>query len=145
MYEPILQVLSCLFTQILAQHFEAPQMPEDFLELVACAVQHTRKCGRTNVIYNLSKALGTMRGDGSDSLLPARRMPMGLIEYTAAFFAASSIHKVVFKTRNYMCSCVCLCRFHAPLTTGCGFRVYMFCLEASSPSFLAGQCGVQNP
>lgn len=69
-------------------------MPEDFLELVATAVHHTHKCRRTNVIYNLAKALGTMRVDGSDSLLPAKRMPMGLVEYTAAFFAASSINKV---------------------------------------------------
>jgi hypothetical protein len=90
----LLKVLSHLFAHILAQHYEAPQMPEDFLELVASAVQHTRRCGRTNVIYNLTKALGTMRGDGSDSLLPARRMPTGLIEYAAAFFATSSIQKI---------------------------------------------------
>ena len=90
----ILQVLSHLFNHVLSHHYEAPLMPEDFLGLVASAVQHTCRCGRSNIIYNLTKALGTMRGDGSDSLLPARRMPMGLIEYTAAFFATSSLNKV---------------------------------------------------
>ena len=46
------------------------------------------------MIYNLVKSLGTMRDDGLDSLLPAKRMPMGLIEYAVAFYAASSIQKV---------------------------------------------------
>ena len=69
-------------------------MPTDFLELAASAAQHVHQCQRSNVIYNLTKALGTMRHDASDSLLPAKRMPMGLIEYAVGFFTASSIQKV---------------------------------------------------
>ena len=52
-----------------------------FLELAAAAMQHLKSCGRANVLYNLAKAIGTMRDDLSDSLLPANRMPMGLIEH----------------------------------------------------------------
>ena len=37
--------------------------------------------GRSNVVYRLSMALGTKREDQTDSLLPSKRMPMGLIEH----------------------------------------------------------------
>ena len=45
------------------------------------AVEHLKSCGRSNVLYNMAKAIGTMREDQGDSLLPAKRMPMGLIEH----------------------------------------------------------------
>ena len=41
---------------------------------------------RSNVLYNFAKGLGTMREDESDSLLPVKRMPMGLIEHTSNFY-----------------------------------------------------------
>ena len=40
---------------------------------------------RSNVLYKFAKGLGTMR-DESDSLLPVKRMPMGLIEHTSNFY-----------------------------------------------------------
>ena len=91
-----LQVLSQLFSQMLIRHYSTPAlgMPDDFLELVASGVQHLHQEKRTNVIYSLAKAVGTMRVDGSDSLLPAKRMPMGLIEYAVSFFTVSSVQKV---------------------------------------------------
>ena len=59
--------------------------PDDFLSLAVSAMEHLRSCGeRSNVVY---KVLGTMRDDQSDSLLPARRMPMGLIEHCVNFSA----------------------------------------------------------
>ena len=39
-----------------------------------------------------------MRSDGSDSLIPVTRMPMGLIEYTICFFNANSIQQVCLHT-----------------------------------------------
>ena len=39
-------------------------------------------------------ALGTKRKDQTDSLLPSKRMPMGLIEHCVNFFCSSSIHEV---------------------------------------------------
>ena len=64
-------------------------VPDDFLELAAAAMQHLKSCGRANVVYNLAKAIGTMREDLSDSLLPAKRMPIGLIEHCVNFFCST--------------------------------------------------------
>ena len=67
---------------------------DDFIQLSLSAMAHLKSCGRSNVIYGLVKCLGTMRSDGSDSLLPAKRMPLGLIEHCVDFFSAPSSHTV---------------------------------------------------
>ena len=46
------------------------------------------------MIYNLAKGLGMMRNDQSDSCFPAKRMPMGLIEYTCNFFVLETLEQV---------------------------------------------------
>lgn len=69
-------------------------VPGDFLVLAIKAMEHLKATGRCNVIYKLAKGLGTMRPDGSDSLFPATRMPMGLIEYNVNFFTSSAINQV---------------------------------------------------
>ena len=56
--------------------------------------KHLQSCGRSNVVHQLVRALGSLRDDGSDSLLPARRMPMGLIEHCVNFFNSSSMKEV---------------------------------------------------
>ena len=43
--------------------------------------------GLTNTLYNLVKGMGTLRQDKEDSRFPIKHMPMGLVEYTAQFFA----------------------------------------------------------
>ena len=63
----------------------------EFLSIMLRRMRHLKECGRTNVIRALVQAIGTMRPDSSDSLLPAKRMP---IEYCVNFFNASSINKV---------------------------------------------------
>jgi len=55
--------------------------PDDFLELAANRMAYLHKCIRSNVIYLMCQSLGTMRSNQSDTLLPAKRMPMGLVEY----------------------------------------------------------------
>ena len=70
------------------------EIPVDFLKLAADGMRHLRKCDRTNVIYRFARVIGTMRKDKSDSLLPVRRMPMGLIEYCVNFFNAEHINQV---------------------------------------------------
>ena len=70
------------------------RVPGDFLNVIVEGVHHLKRSGRSNVIYLLAKALGTMRPDGSDSLLPANRMPMGLIEHVVNFFTVDAINKV---------------------------------------------------
>ena len=68
--------------------------PDDFLSLAVSAMEHLHSCERSNVVYKLVKVLGTMRDDQSDSLLPTKRMPMGLIEHCVNFFGSSSVQEV---------------------------------------------------
>lgn len=67
---------------------------DDFVILAAKAMLQLKNSGRSNVLYNLAKAIGTIREDGSDSRLPTKRMPMGLIEYIASFFVADNLQSV---------------------------------------------------
>ena len=89
-----LNALSQMFSAIVESNFHVRNIPVDFLRLAAEGMQNLHTAGRSNTIYLLTKALGTKRADESDTLLPLKRMPMGLIEYTAAFFTASSVQKV---------------------------------------------------
>lgn len=76
--------------------------PDDFLKLALLAMEHLKSCGRSNVI---AKALGTMRDDQTDSLLPAKGMPMGLVEHCVNFCCAHS-------DQVYVCT-NCLTIFYA--------------------------------
>jgi len=70
------------------------KVSSDFLKLAAAAMVHLQDCNRANIIYLLAQVLRSTRADGSDSLLPARRMPMGLIEHTINFFNAKHVNEV---------------------------------------------------
>ena len=84
-----LAVLSQLFRKICKYPVET-----DFLQLAFSAMEHLNKNGRSNLVYQLCKCVGTMRSDGSDSLLPVKRMPTGLIEYVLNFYSAQTVTKV---------------------------------------------------
>ena len=56
--------------------------------------------GRTNVLYNLAKGIGTLRQDEEDTRFPVKRMPMGLVEYTAQFFASDNLQQVRAYKKN---------------------------------------------
>ena len=78
---------------------------KNFLELACKGMERLRQSKCSNVIYNLVCGLGTMRNDGSDSLLSTKRMPMGLLEHVTHFFVASSVQKVlsfVWNICNYL-------------------------------------------
>lgn len=92
-----LQVISELYKSYCTDH-SGISVPDDFLQLAISAMVHLKSCGRSNVLYKLAKALGTMRSDQSDSLLPARRMPMGLLEYCVNFFCSSSPREICCPT-----------------------------------------------
>lgn len=98
------QILSQIFSQILIRNYSAPslEMPDDFFKLVACGVQNLHQNKRTNVIYSLAKAVVTMRVDGSDSLLPVKRMPMGIIDYAVTFFTVFSVQQVCLHNVMYI-------------------------------------------
>ena len=85
-----IQLITSLF-QTYAQKEYDITIPEDFLTLFLKASQHLKSCQRSNIVCSLAKALGTMRNDGSDSRLPAKRMPTGLLEYTINFFNADNV------------------------------------------------------
>lgn len=82
---------------------------DDFLQLVLQSCQHLQKYGRSNVLDGLARAIGRLRPDGSDSRLPVKRMPMGLIEYNIVnFFNAESYQKVyITLCMHKMCNFIC--------------------------------------
>ena len=65
-----------------------------FMMALFNGTSYLKKCGRSNVINSLVKSLGTTRQDQSDSLLPAKRMPMSCIELCVNFFSTTSINQV---------------------------------------------------
>lgn len=89
-----LEILSSFFSVVVGCCPSAPMIPQDFLKLVLHGMQQLHAAGRSNIIYNLAKALGTLRSDGTTSLMPVHRMPVGLIEYATNFFTASSVYRV---------------------------------------------------
>ena len=88
-----MRVLSNLFSVHMLNSFGI-NVPDDFLSCAANAMYQLRLGQRTNVLYNLAKGIGTLRADNSDSRFPTKRMPMGLIEYTASFFVCDDLHQV---------------------------------------------------
>ena len=85
--------LSAAFSSVCHSLFSV-DVPEDFLVLSARAMNRLHQVKRSNVLYNIAKGLGNMRPDGSDSVFPSTRMPMGLLEYMAGFFTAEEMRKV---------------------------------------------------
>ena len=87
--------VSRCFTHYALREFDI-HVPEDFVSLAAKAMAQLQQNSRTNVLYNLAKGWGTQRDDGSDSRFPTKRIPMGLVEHTANFFASEQMRKVRF-------------------------------------------------
>ena len=88
-----LQVLSGLFSTVMSTKFST-SVPDDYLVYSANAMAHLRHNSCSNVLYNLARGWGTLREDGSDSRFSVTRMPMGLIEYAASFFASDNLQSV---------------------------------------------------
>ena len=57
------KVLSKLFSIFVMRNTDNGCLPGDFLELCVHAMTHLKHCHRSNIIYLLAKALGTMRSD----------------------------------------------------------------------------------
>ena len=91
--EELIRVISSLFQQYALTKYDV-HVPADFLQLSLIAIRHLNQCGRSNVVYGVAKAIGTMRPDGSDSRLLARRMPMGMLEYMVKFYNSNTYVKV---------------------------------------------------
>ena len=91
--ESQLTLLSDLFSSYLTNVYSLT-VPKDFLCNAANAMLRLSDGGRTNVLYNLAKSIGTLRADKKDSRFPVKRMPMGLVEYIAQFFAVDNLQQV---------------------------------------------------
>ena len=73
-----LQLLNDLFVHYAKEQYSL-HVPSDFIELTLRGMVQLKDRGRHDVIYGLSKGLGTTRPDKSDSLFPTTRMPIGLL------------------------------------------------------------------
>jgi len=80
-------VLSSLYSDLVAAQC-GMKIPSDYLELSLHAFKHLKESCRANVLYKLAKAIGEVRSDGSDTKLPCKQMPMGLLEHIANFYTA---------------------------------------------------------
>lgn len=88
-----LQAMSVAFSKYCRQELGV-EVCDDFLHLSSSAMFRLTAGNRSNVVYNLAKGIGTCRRDSTESRFPVGKMPMGLVEYTANFFAAEDINSV---------------------------------------------------
>ncbi|XP_065917202.1 uncharacterized protein [Dysidea avara] len=91
--ESRLPLLSELFSLCVSMLFKL-SVPDDFLCLAASAMVQLSSGGHTNVLYNLAKGMGTLRPDKSEPRFPINKMLMGLVEYTALFFAFDNLQQI---------------------------------------------------
>ena len=75
-------LLSLLYADLAASKHSL-NIPSDYLQLSLHAFKHLKENGRVNVLYKFAKAIGEVRSDGSDTKLPCKQMPMGLLEHIA--------------------------------------------------------------
>jgi len=142
--ESQLSALSKLFSAYLRDQFSLT-VPDDFLKNAASAMLRLSDGGRTNVLYNLAKGIGTMRPDQSDSRFPIKQMPLGLVEYAAHFFAADNLQQV----SRYLFSSVVkfkkLYKYRCPVqqTIVSGYKLCMPILDRNGLNFIVGSCGTQ--
>lgn len=88
-----LQTMSRLFSSYMSAT-SSVSVPDNFLCLAAAAMINLHNGGRSNVVYDLAKGVGTQRDDKSDTCFPIKQMPMGLVEYVIQFFAVDTLHQV---------------------------------------------------
>ena len=96
-----------------------------FLCLAASAMSQLSIGGRTNVLYNLAKGIRALRPGSKDSRFPINQMPMGLVEYTAQFFAMDNLQRDIVNS-IFHCS---FCRFFVPRIIIFGYKLCTVTLE----------------
>lgn len=77
----------------------------NFPQLSLYAMKKLQDLDKSNTVYNLSKVISESRPDGSDSLMPLRRMPFGMIQFIVDFFASTNVMQVTivsfFLTKSF--------------------------------------------
>jgi len=135
-----LQTLSRLFSSYLVSSHDL-QVPDDFLCHAANAMLQLRQNKRTNVLYNLAKGMGTLREDKTDSRFPIKRMPMGLVEYAASYFASDNLQEVMFQGNKAVIISF-PCRYLVLQITDHGSKPCTANLGRSGRNYFGDQCGV---
>ena len=92
-YEQKMSLLQNLFVELCQS--QGVTVKKNFLELSISSMKRLETAGRRNVGYDLVRGIGTTCQDGSGPRFPVDRMPMGLFEYVAKFFAEDSKSKVI--------------------------------------------------
>ena len=80
----------CDLMQLLAP--SSVTLPPEFIAQSLVSMQRLEQAGRSNILAGLAKALGTMRPNDQDSLMPISQMPVGLIEYAVNFFTSKKVY-----------------------------------------------------
>ena len=99
-----LSILSQLFVQWCKKR--QVTVHPSFLSWCVHRMEHLVRNGKENVIEGLARGFAEMRPDGSDSRLPVKRMPFGLISYCVDFFNAKS-KKQVCSYKSTLCTFKC--------------------------------------
>ena len=139
--ESQLPLLSEVFSVYMQNVFEL-LVPNDFLLLSATAMHQLSKNGRTNVLYNLAKGMVTLRQDKEDTRFPIKRMPMGLVEYTAQFFAFDNLQQVNTDSRN-LSNTYLYIRSLVQWIIDNGCRPCTVTLVKNGSNYIVDPCGVQ--
>lgn len=66
-------------------------VPPDYLLLSLNAMKQLVCAGRSNIVYGLSKGLGTLRPNKSDSVFPSKSLITGLVEYSVNFLTLAML------------------------------------------------------
>ena len=86
-----IEFLTNLYQWYASVYYPGLSVSSNFLELSLKATVQLQTSGRSNIIFGLAEGLAIQRDDGSDSLIPTTRTPMGLLEYLINFYQSSKV------------------------------------------------------
>lgn len=67
----------------------------NFPQLSLYAMRKLQELEKSNTVYNLSKVISETRPGTSESLMPLKRMPFGMIQFAIDFFATTNVMQVI--------------------------------------------------
>lgn len=86
-----IELVSNMYNTYASTSYPGLSVPSDFLGLSLRAMSQLQDSSKSNILHGLARGVGTLREDGSDSLIPIGRMPFGLLEYVIDFFQSSKV------------------------------------------------------
>ena len=86
---------------ICSKKIEITTNVSNFPQLSLSEMKKLQDLDKSNTVYNLSKVISESRPDGSNSLMPLKRMPFGMIQFTVDFFASTNVNQVYIVNKLY--------------------------------------------